>query len=276
MNSNEGTPQEPEESLPKGDTKDVGELMGGLFGGLGNAPTPLWVYSFQSSYVMEIKVSEKKETTNMTTKYFFDKNGENVGSKVLSMSSDKNLDKEVQAIDFMIMDTKNNGMYSFMTMNGKKNMIGISLGKETQDDIKELVNKGNENGSFVRTNETLTIVGRSTHAYIMTDEKGTVSKTWISDKAVPEVAAYYKTFQKMMRNDKAAKGSGYAGNAEMNKLVMAGRAVLGMDSKDKKGAETQLRITEINSNDAYTFNTDGYDNMMDIGKIMQDAQNQSN
>lgn len=250
------------------------DLLGGLFGGLGNAPTPLETYTFQSSYVMEIKVSEKKETTAITTKYFFDKNGENVGSKVLSMSSNKNISKEAQAIDFMVMNTQNNGMYSFMNMNGKKSMIGISLGKETQEDIKQLVNEENE--SLVKTNETLTIAGRNTHAYIMKDDKGTISKIWISDKPVPEVATYYKTFQKMMQNDKNTKVSPYAGNAEMNKLVMEGRAVLGMDSKDKKGAETQLRITEINPNDDFTFNTVGYENMMDIGKIMSDAQNQNN
>ncbi|WP_341226894.1 hypothetical protein [uncultured Arcticibacterium sp.] len=265
-------PDEPGKT-PETQTAD---LLGGLFGSLGTAPNPLPTYSFQTSYVMEVKVKDKKEVTEMVTKYFFDKNGENVGSKVLSMSSGKKLDKEAQAIDFMVMDTKNNGMYSFMNMNGKKSMIGVSLGKETQEDIQNLVNEGDQQGSFVRTNETLTIAGRNTYAYVMTDENGTVSKTWISDKPVPEVAAYYKTFQKMMQNDKASKANTYGGNAEMNKLVMEGRAVLGMDSKDKKGAETQLRITEINANDNFTFNTAGYDNMMDIGKIMSDAQNQNN
>ena len=65
-----------------------------------------------------------------------------------------------------------------------------------------------------------------------------------------------------------------AANAEMMKFAAEGRAMLGMESKNDKGEEIFMEVTDIKETDNYTIQTTGYENMMDFNKIMQDAQRQ--
>ncbi|MCR9063725.1 MAG: DUF4412 domain-containing protein [Cytophagales bacterium] len=270
--SSDGTSKESKATEAKTE-EDVMKLFGGLMGGMGQAEAPDASYKFASSYVMKITSSEKsKDQTDFTIKYHFAKDGEYFGSKIMQ-SSDPKMNSAVNS-QFMVYDLSKNAMYTFMEMNGQKNMMSIAM-KNVEDMASEKVDEKIENTSYTKTGQTKTIAGYPCDGYLMKQD-GEEYLVWISKSNVPVVASYYKNLNKAMSgNNPGSIKFNYGANPEMMKMVEQGRAFMGMTHTEKNGEKMEMEVVEINASDNYSFNTAGYSNMMDFNKIMQDAQKQS-
>lgn len=242
--------------------------MMGMFGGKSEPPKSS--YSFNSSYVMQMKNTGKKKDENftMSMKYMFNDAGKVMGAKMMG-SDNPDMNKSMGMMEAMIFDWENSQMYSLMNMEGKKQYMAIKLKDSAIGDYAEEKNK---NMSFTKTSQTKKILGYTCDGYLSKDNKDEYL-VWMSREPIMAIAKYYdavnrtsSSFGKNSKNNMA-----YEVNPEMLKLVKEGRAMLGMEMEDK-GNRTEMEITAINPNDNTTISTVGYTSMMDMGAIMKQAE----
>mgnify|MGYP000430445388 CR=1 FL=1 len=104
------------------------------------------------------------------------------------------------------------------------------------------------------------------------EQDGENYMVWISDKSIPFIEDYYKAFNKMSKSIPNQKGQfAYNQNPMLTKMIENGQMMLGMDSKNKDG-EFQMEMVSIDKNDPFSFSTSGYSNMMDMSKMMEEAE----
>jgi hypothetical protein len=246
----------------------LGNMMG-LFGGKSTPPQPS--YSFNSSYVMQVKSVSKKENMTMSMKYMFNDGGKVMGAKLLS-TDNADMNKSMGMMEAMIFDWENNQLYNLMNMNGQKQYMGIKLDDNA---IGDYAIEKNQTMSFTKTGKTKTILGYACDGYLSKDNKDEYI-VWMSRNSIPAIAKYYdamnKTSSSFGKNGKNQMA--YEVNPEMLKLVKAGRAMLGMEMDDK-GTRTEMEIIEINPSDNITISTEGYNSMMDMGALMKQAEQES-
>lgn len=250
--------------------QDPSKAMSGLFGklGLGGANPPAGSYSFNSSYVMKMKSEGKKKDENysMEMKYMFNDGGKVMGAKMLG-SDNPEMSKQVEMMEAMVFDWENSQMYTFMNMNGQKQYMGISVKDGTLGDYAA---EQNAKTTFTKLGKTKTIAGYICDGYLSSDGKDEYT-IWISRKAIPSVARYYDSFNKMSANQQNQMKMAYQANPEMMKMMQEGRAMLGMEMVDGS-TKMEMEVVKISPTDNYTFSTDGYSSMMDMGAIMRQAE----
>ena len=250
--------------------EDVSEAMSNLFGklGMGSANPPSGSYSFNSSYTMRMKSQGRKKDDNYTMemKYMFNEGGKVMGAKMLSTDNPE-MSKQVEMMEAIVFDWGKNQVYSFMNMNGQKQYIGVSVKDGGLGDAME---GQYEKTTFTNLGKTKTIAGYVCDAYLSSDGKDEYT-VWISQKAIPSVARYYDSFNKMSANQQNQMKMAYQANPEMMKMMKEGRAMLGMEMNDN-ATTMEMEVVKISPNDNYTFNADGYTSMMDMGAIMKQAE----
>ena len=250
--------------------EDVMGAFSKIMGGMGQGAAPENSYSFNSSYTMKMTSTEKnKAPQNFTIKYLFTESGDYFGSKVLGMSTEVT---EAIQDQFMLFDMEKNTMYTFMNMNGQKNMISMSL-SGVEEVAEEKIDASIENTSYTSTGKTKTIAGYPCEGFLMKQDNEEYL-VWISKSSVPVISAYYKNFNKALNSSSKSLKFNYASNPQMMKMMQQGRAFMGMEFEDK-GTKTEMEVVEIKPRESFSFETTGYSNMMDFNKIMQDAQKQN-
>ncbi|MGR3810181.1 DUF4412 domain-containing protein [Jiulongibacter sp. NS-SX5] len=248
--------------------EDAMGMLSGLLGGMGGGAEPAGSYDFESSYTMKLITKEGNEENEFLVKYHFTDNGEYFGSEILSMGKDapKGMDGQ-----FMVYDLANSTMFTFMNMNGQKNMMSIGM-KNLEDSAEGKINSDISETTYTNTGKTKVIAGYTCEGLLM-EQDGEKYLAWISKGRVPVVSAYYKSMSKANSAGKAGLKFDYGSNQQMLNMMKEGRALLGMDYLDEKEG-TSMEVIEVKASDDFTFNTSGYSNMMDFNKIMQEAQQQ--
>lgn len=257
-----------EESNQEMTEKDAMGMLGGLLSGIGGGAEPQGNYVFDASYVMKMKTTSKDGPQNFEIKYRFTGGGDYFGSELLNMSAEVPQGMNGQ---FMVYDLANSTMFTFMEMNGQKQMMSIAM-KNLEEKTEAQTNKNMAETTYSKTNQTKSIAGYTCDGFLMKQD-GEEFLVWISRGRVPVVSSYYTSMNKAMNSNKSGLQFDYNANPELLKMMKEGRAILGMNMEEN-GTKTEMEVIDIKSNDPYTFNTAGYGNMMDINKIMQDAQKQ--
>jgi hypothetical protein len=166
------------------------KMLNGMLGGIGSAPASNSTYSFSASYVMKIHSSSKDVNSDMRLKYYFTKDGNYIGTKILG-GSDPNMKSSTNAMEAIIKDFDNNSLYTFMNTDGKKSMMALGLNSLGTNMTNETINTNVENSSFTKTSDTKNIAGYTCDGFIL--KKGDdESKIWISRSRVPVVSTYYE------------------------------------------------------------------------------------
>lgn len=250
--------------------QDASKLLSQIMGGIGQSVAPDANYSFQSSYDMKMKMSDKKGKVNeMTMRYMFSNSNAYMGSKIID-ASDPQMKKQMSSMEAMIFDFEKNSMYTFMNMNGQKQMMGISLKEGASGDM---LKNSYEKTTYTKTTQKRTIAGYSTTAYEMIQD-GEKYLVWISDRPVSFMKGYYEAFNRMSKSNPSQGASfAYDVNPELKAMMENGQMMLGMDMSGKDG-DMAMEMLKINASDSNSFSTTGYSNMMDLGKIMEQAASQ--
>ncbi|MFT5886686.1 MAG: hypothetical protein ACI9IP_003154 [Arcticibacterium sp.] len=242
-------------------------MMNKMMSSFGVSEAPSSNYNFSSSYVMNIQSKTKDEDFKMKTKYYFTESGKYMGTKILE-GTHPQMNSSTGGMEAMIMDFEKKSMYTFLNTDGKKVMMGISLNSTLG--IAEASSSEAMESKLTKTGETKTIAGYATDAFLLTqgEDKSTI---WISRSRVPVVSTYYEAFQKMSSSGNSFLSANTSSNAQMAAFAKEGRAMLGMSSKTKDGDEMNMEVENIQASDPFSFSTSGYENMMDMNKIMPDA-----
>ncbi|MFT7435457.1 MAG: hypothetical protein ACI8UX_001251 [Psychromonas sp.] len=242
-------------------------MMSKMVSSFGTSEAPNSNYNFTSSYVMNMHSKTKDEDLKMKTKYYFTESGKYMGTKILE-GNHPQMNSSTDSMEAMIMDFEKKSMYTFLTTDGKKVMMGISLNSTLG--IAEVSSSEAMENKLTKTGETKTIAGYATDAFLLTqgEDKSTI---WISRSSVPVVSTYYEAFQKMSSSGNSFLSANTSSNAQMMAFAKEGRTMLGMYSKTKDGDEMTMEVENIQASDPFSFSTSGYENMMDINKIMQDT-----
>lgn len=251
--------------------EDAMNMLSGLLGGMGKSAEPQANYEFRSSYTMKLDMNEKSgKPMSMTNKYWFNEDGKYMGSKIID-ASDPQMKKQMSSMTAMIFDFEKSSMFTFMEMNGQKQMIGISF---KDGSIGDYASEKYEQSNYTKTNQSKTIAGYSTTGYEM-EQNGEKYMVWISNNSIPFITDYYKAFNKMSKSNPNQKGQfAYNQDPMLVKMIENGQMMLGMDSNNKDG-EFHMEMVSINKNDPFSFSTSGFSSMMDMNKIIQDAQKQN-
>lgn len=250
--------------------EDAMAIFGKMMGGMGQGPAPDASYDFSSSYTVKLTtIDGKKDPQTFNLKYHFTKDGDYFGSTMEGLSMEGG---EAMKGQFMLYDMEKSTMYTFMDMNGQKNMLSIAM-KDVENMAEDKIDENIAKTTYTKTGQTKTIAGYSCEGYKMTQD-GKDYLVWISKSAVPVVSTYYKNLSKASIKGQKGIQFNYASNPELMEMMKAGRALLGMEMEDD-GVKTEMEVLEIKPNDNFSFQTAGYGNMMDFNKIMRDAQNQS-
>ncbi|KPM47548.1 DUF4412 domain-containing protein [Jiulongibacter sediminis] len=257
-----------EESNQEMSQEDAMGMLGGLLGGIGGGAEPQGSYDFDASYVMKMTSTSKDGPQNFEVKYRFTDGGEYFGSEILNMSTQAPQSMKGQ---FMIYDMANSTMFTFMEMNGQKQMMSIGM-SNLEGHAEAKIDENIAETTYTKTGQTKSIAGYTCDGYMMKQD-GKEYLVWISRGRVPVVSSYYTSMNKAMNSNKNGLQFDYSSNPEILKMMKEGRALLGM-TMEEDGMKTEMEVVDIKSSDSFTFNTAGYGNMMDFNKIMQDAQKQ--
>ncbi len=243
-------------------------MMSKMMSSFGVSEPPNPSYDFSSSYVMNVRSNTKDGDFKMKSKYYFTESGKYMGTTIIEGTSSE-MNQSMQGLEAMVMDFDKNSMYTFLNTDGKKVMMGISI-KNTLG-AADMSSNDTQETQITKTGETKTIAGYTADAYLL-NQNGDESTIWISRSKVPVVSTYYESFQKMFSagNSFMSKNSP-AANAQMMNFAKEGRVMLAMTSKTEEGDEMNMEVENIKTSDPFTFSTSGYENMMDMNKIMQDA-----
>lgn len=248
--------------------EDAMGMLNGLLGGLGGGVEPQSSYTFDASYVMKMNSNTNEGPQNFEVKYRFTDSGEYFGSEIINMGTQAPQGMKGQ---FMVYDMANSTMFTFMEMNGQKQMMSIGM-QNLEGQAEAIIDKDMSETTYTKTGQTKNIAGYTCDGYLM-KQNGKSSLVWISQSRVPVVSAYYTSMNKAMKANKNGLQFDYSSNPEILKMMKEGKALLGMEFEED-GSKTEMEVIEIKGRDNFSFNTSGYSNMMDFNKIMQDAQKQ--
>lgn len=212
-------------------------------------------YTFTSSYIMKMTFTDAKNTPQvMRTKYMFEENGEAVGTKFLS-STNGDMDKMSKTMDATIIDFKQSALFTFMNNDGKKSYMGVGV-KDYSDKNAEATGK---EVKITPLGKTKIIANYVCDGYLMQTESGDMT-LWVSQRAVPMIAKYSESFNRMARNQQFGNKSAfnYSQNKELAQFAKDGKAVLGFDSVGKKGEQTSMEVESIAPSDNTVFNASLY------------------
>lgn len=258
-------------------SKDMSEeeamnMVSGILGGMNKATPPADAYTFNSSYDMKIKSGDKKgKTIGMTYRYMFSNSSAYMGGKIID-ADDPDMKSSMSTMEAFIFDFEKNSMYSFMNLNGTKQVMSIAF----KDGVTGDFAKDNyEKVSYKKTNQAKTIAGYATTGYEMIQD-GEKYLIWISDKPISFISKYYEAFNKMSKaNTSKGINMAYDIDDQLKGLMENGQMMLGMNTETSDG-KMEMEVVKISPNDASTFSTAGYSNMMDIGKMMQQSSKGNN
>lgn len=245
-------------------------MLQGLLGGMGQSVEPASVYSFDASFTMKMTLEEKGKNNDFSYKYLFSKGSNYMGAK-MQAASDPQMSKQLESMEAMVFDFDKNSFYTFMNMNGQKTMMGIAIPTNTTG---ELVENQYGKSTYTATGKTKTILGYTCEGYKVVQENEEYL-VWISKNRVQFMDKYYELFNKMSSAPNS-QAMAYDVNPEIANMVKEGRMMMGMEMTDTKGTKSSMEVIEIKPNDSFSFSTEGYSNMMDVSKIMEQAQQESN
>ncbi len=254
--SESGTTRTPaqRDSAVTASSKAFGQIMSGI----ANAAPPASSYSFNASYTMKVITSSKKDAGEMQMKYYFTNEGDYMGAKMESMSSSSKKTNEMP-YSMMVFDFSKSSMYTFMENNGQKTYMGIGLNNAALNNYSD---EKLATTKYTKTSQTKTILGYLCDGYLLEDG-GTKSLIWLSRNSVPVMKNYYNSFKKM---NAGAPANGfkmnYSLNSEIENMVMAGSAMLGMETTDSKGEKFTMEVVELKASDSFNFNATAYKSLM--------------
>jgi hypothetical protein len=252
--------------------EDAVNMLSNILGGMNKVAPPAGSYSFNSSYDMKMKMTDKKgKTTGLTYRYMFSNSSAYMGGKIID-AEDPQMKSQMSSMEGMIFDFEKNGMYSFMNMNGQKQMIGIGFKEGLTGDLAK---ESYEKTTYTKTSQKKTIAGYATTGYEMVQD-GEKYLIWISDKPITFISKYYEAFNKMSKaNTSNGVSMAYEIDSQLKELMENGQMMLGMNTETDDG-KMEMEVIKITPNDPSTFSTSGYSNMMDMGKIMEQSKKGTN
>lgn len=257
--------------------KEIGEedamnMLSNILGGMNKVSPPAASYDFNSSYDMKMKMSDKKgKVTGLTYRYMFSNSSAYMGGKLID-AEDPQMKSQMGSMEAMIFDFEKNSMYTFMNLNGQKQMMGIGFKEGITGDLAK---DSYEKTTYTKTSQRKTIAGYTTTGYEMIQD-GEKYLIWISDKPIAFIGKYYEAFNKMSKaNSSNGVNMAYDIDEQLKGLMENGQMMLGMNSETADG-KMEMEVVKISPNDASTFSTTGYSNMMDMSKIMEQSSKGNN
>ncbi|SOE20642.1 hypothetical protein SAMN06298216_1126 [Spirosomataceae bacterium TFI 002] len=253
--------------------EDAMNMLSNILGGMNKATPPAASYSFNSSYDMKIKMTDKKGKANgFTYRYMFSNSSAYMGGKIID-ADDPQMKSQMSSMEAIVFDFEKNSMYTFMNLNGQKQMMSIGFKDGLTGDIAK---ESYEKTTYTKTSQKKTIAGYATTGYEMLQD-GEKYMIWISDKPISFISKYYEAFNKMSKANPSNGGvsMAYEIDSQLKTLMENGQMMLGMDSETGDG-KMEMEVVKISPNDASTFATSGYSNMMDMSKMMQQSTKGTN
>lgn len=237
--------------------KGLEKMLGSL--GVSKA-TPNASYAFEHSFTYKVVMLDKRgKETSFTSKMYFSKGNKAFGIKMLD-SNDPDMSKAMSAMDLMVMDLAQDKMFNFMSNDGKKIVMGISVKPDKlQEDMES------KEVSIKKTGETKTIMGYECDGYLvnMEGQKEDVMM-WVSQKSVDLIADLGEDIGKAFAGSNKGKRNNYYGyntHPEFVKLAKQGRVTLGYSSTGTKGEKVDFEFTEVSPNENYVFSASDYDSL---------------